>query len=298
MIGGGPAGLTAGMYTSRARLNTLIVAGPTPGGQIALTYRVDNFPGFVEPVTGPELVEKLITHARAYGATLDKREATRVDLSSSPFTVYMGDESVTTRTVIIASGSQTKKLGVPGEEELLGRGVFVCATCDAALYEGLRVVVVGGGDSALQEALDLTKFAAEVYIVHRRDTLSGCLCLQNRTKENPKIKVIYNTEVTSINGAITVESVDLRDRETGQKSSMKTDGVLIAIGWNPNTGLIQGQLELDAEGFLPGDSVKTSVPGVYVCGDVMDTVYRQVVTACGTGCMAALEAERFIMRQE
>jgi len=298
VIGGSPAGLTAGMYTSRARLKTKILTGPTPGGQIALTYRVENYPGFYEPTTGPELTEALMTHAEFFGAEIDRSEASSVEFSKSPYTIHTKDKKLKARTVIIATGSKNKKLGVLGEEKFMGKGVFVCATCDAALYEGLRVVVVGGGDSALQESLDLTRFASEVFIVYRGNDLSGCLCLQERVKENPKIKLISNSIVEEIVGTNYVEYVRIKNQNNGEVDSLETDGVLIAIGWEPNTEIFKGKLKMDANGYIESDEVKTSIPGIFVAGDLIDKEYRQVVTACSTGCKAALEVERYIMKQK
>jgi thioredoxin reductase (NADPH) len=297
VIGGGPAGLTAGMYTSRARLKTKILTGPTPGGQIALTYRVENYPGFYKPTTGPELTEALMNHAEFFGADIDRREASSVDFSKSPYTIYTKDAKLKTRTVIIATGSKMKKLGVSGEEKFMGKGVFVCATCDAALYEDLRVVVVGGGDSALQESLDLTRFASEIFVVYRGDDLSGCLCLQERVKENPKIKLISNSIVEEIIGTNYVKSVRIRNQNSGEVDSLKTDGVLIAIGWVPNTEIFKSEIKMDTDGYIESDEVKTDISGIFVAGDLIDTEYRQVVTACSTGCKAALEVERFTMEK-
>ena len=296
VIGAGPAGLTAGMYTSRARLKTLMISGAVPGGQIALTYRVDNYPGFYKPITGPELTEKLIKHATSFGAELYKKEATAVDFSKQPYQVYCGEEVYETKTVIIATGSLNKKLGLDSEEKFFGRGVFVCATCDAALYEGLRVVVVGGGDSAVQEALDLTNFAEEVYIVHRRDRLTSCLCLSQRAEEHDKIKFLYNYVVEDILGEKNVEAVKLRSLKTGEETTLETDGVLIAIGWIPNTELFIDQLELDDKGYINTDELETNKPGIFVAGDLNDQEYRQVVTACSSGCIAALKVERYLQR--
>jgi thioredoxin reductase (NADPH) len=296
IIGGGPAGLTAALYTSRARLTTVILAGPTPGGQISYTYRVENYPGLHEPTTGPELVERLMTHATGFGAELDRREATAVDFTKRPHRVHVKDDVIEAETVIVATGSRNRMLGLESEARLLGRGVFVCATCDAALYEGLRVVVVGGGDSALQEALDLTKFAREVVIVHRRSRLSACSCLRARAKENPRIRFMMDTVVEEILGDTVVEAVRLRDNATGESEVLETDGVLIAVGWVPNSELFRGQLELDPDGYIVADGVKTSRPGVFVAGDLNDTRYRQLVTASASGCMAALEAEWFLTR--
>jgi thioredoxin reductase (NADPH) len=296
VIGGGPAGLTAGLYTARARLRTKVLTGPTPGGQISLTYRVENYPGLHEPLTGPELVEKLMKHAESFGAELDKREVTSVDFSGRPYHVYVSGEAVESKTVIVATGSRNRRLGLASENRLMGRGVFVCATCDAALYEGLQVVVVGGGDSALQEALDMSKFASEVVVVHRRDAFTACNCLQKSAEEEPKIRFMMNTVVKDILGRDYVEAVRLRDTVTGEESTLKTDGVLVAIGWDPDTALFKGQLGLDGGGYIAADGVKTAKPGIFVAGDVNDRVYRQVVTACASGCMAALEAEWFLTR--
>ncbi len=296
VIGGGPAGLTAGLYASRARLSTVVLAGPKPGGQISYTYRVENYPGLHEPTTGPELVERLVTHATGFGAELDRREATAVDFSASPYRVYVKDDVIEAKTVIVATGSRNRKLGLESEARLLGRGVFVCATCDAALYEGLRVVVVGGGDSALQEALDLTRFASEVVIVHRRSRFSACSCLRAQAEENPRISFMMDTVVEEIIGDTVVEAVRLRDNATGEVEVLATDGVLIAVGWEPNSELFRGQLELDPDGYIVADGVKTSRQGVFVAGDLNDTRYRQLVTASASGCMAALEAEWLLTR--
>jgi len=297
IIGGGPAGLSAGIYASRNKLRTKVITGPTPGGQISLTYRVENYPGLHEPLTGPELVERLMKHAESYGAELDKREATAVDFSGRPYRVYVSGEALEAKTVIVATGSRNKKLGLESEDRLMGRGVFVCATCDAALYEGLRVVVVGGGDSALQEALDMSKFASEVVVVHRRDRFTACSCLQAGAEEEPRIRFMMNTVVDDILGLDYVEAVRLRNTVTGEESTLQTDGVLVAIGWDPNTGLFRGQLGFDGEGYIVAEGVKTAKPGVFIAGDANDRVYRQVVTACASGCMAALEAEWFLTRR-
>ncbi|MCW3979755.1 MAG: thioredoxin-disulfide reductase [Candidatus Bathyarchaeota archaeon] len=294
VLGAGPAGLTAAIYTARARLKTLVVTGQMIGGQIAFTYQVDNYPGFPEGVTGPDLVDLMKSQAERFGADFFEGDANSVDFSARPLKVFVGETEYQSNTVIIATGSLNRKLGLESEERLMGRGVFVCATCDAILYEGKRVVVVGGGDSAVQEALDLANFAREVYIVHRRGQLTACMCLKNRADENEKIRFIWNTEVKDILGGDRVEGVRLRNRETGEEWTMECDGVLLAIGWIPNTKIFQGQLDLDDKGYIVSSGVDTSVEGVYVCGDLNDQRYRQVITACGSGCMAALEAERHI----
>jgi thioredoxin reductase (NADPH) len=294
VIGAGPAGLTAAIYTARARLKTLVVTGQMIGGQIALTYQVDNYPGFPEGVTGPELVGLMKSQAERFGAEFLEADATAVDFSSRPLRVFVGETEYQGSSTIIATGSLNRKLGLESEERLMGRGVFVCATCDAILYEGKRVVVIGGGDSAVQEAIDLANFAREVFIIHRREQLTACTCLKDRADENEKIRFIWNTEVKDILGEDRVEGVRLRNRETGEERTMECDGVLLAIGWIPNTKIFQGRLDLDEKGYIVSSGVDTSVEGVYVCGDLNDQRYRQVITACGSGCMAALEAERHI----
>lgn len=283
------------MYAARAKLRTLVITGRMVGGQIALTYQVDNYPGFPDGVTGPELAELFRKHAERFGAELVEAEATAVDFSARPLKVYVGEREYQGEAVIVATGSVNRRLGLEAEERLMGRGVFICATCDAALYQGKRVVVVGGGDSAVQEALDLAKFAREVVIVHRRRELSACSCLKSRAVENERIRFIWNTVVEDILGESRVEGARLRDLESGEARVLDCDGVLIAIGWEPNTSLFRGQLDLDERGYIVSRTgVDTSVEGVFVGGNILDRRYRQVVTACGSGCKAALEAERYI----
>jgi thioredoxin reductase (NADPH) len=295
VIGGGPAGLTSAIYTARANLKTLVMTGQLMGGQIAFTFQVDNYPGFPETITGPELSGRMSKQAERFGAEFLEEEATAVDFSSTPLKVYAGDTEHEAKAVIVATGSLNKKLGLESEERLMGRGVFVCATCDALLYEGKKVVVVGGGDSAVQEALDLAKFAREVVVIHRRDKLTACRCLKQRASENEKIRFLWSTVVEDILGASRVEGVRLKNRKTGEEWTMECDGVLLAIGWIPNTSLFRGQLDMDENGYIVSPSgVETSVRGVFVAGDLNDKKYRQLVTACGSGCMAALEAERYI----
>jgi thioredoxin reductase (NADPH) len=294
VIGGGPSGLTASIYTARANLKTLVITGPMVGGQIALTYQVDNYPGFPETITGPELTGLMRAQAERFGAEFLEDSVTSVDFSSTPLKVQVGDDEYEAYSVIVATGSLNRKLGLESEERLMGRGVFVCATCDAVLYDGRKVVVVGGGDSAVQEALDLAEFAREVVVVHRREELTACLCLTERAEKNEKIRFVWNTVVQDILGEDRVEGVRLLNTGTGEEWTEDCDGVLLAIGWNPNTSLFQGQLEMDEKGYIvsPG-GVETSVEGVFIAGDLNDTRYRQIVTACGSGCMAALEAERY-----
>jgi len=295
ILGSGPAGLTSALYVARARLRTLVITGQMVGGQIAFTYQVDNYPGFPDGISGPDLVNLMRMQAEKFGADFIEAEATAVDFSARPLKVYTNSEEHQAETVIIAMGSVNRKLGLEAEERLMGRGVFVCATCDAALYEGKRVVVVGGGDSAVQEALDLARFAREVIIVHWRRKLSACLCLKNRAVENQKIRFIWNTVVEDILGERRVEGVRLRDLDTDKEQVLECDGVLIAIGWEPNTSIFKGQLVLDDSGYIVAKAgTDTSVEGVFVAGDIIDRRYRQAVTACGSGCRAALDAERYI----
>ncbi len=290
VLGAGPAGLTAAMYAARGKLKTLVIVGPMVGGQIALTYQVDNYPGFPDGLTGPELSDRFKAHAERFGAEFIDAEATRVDFSSSPYRVWVGEKLLEAKSIIVATGMTHKRLGVSGEDRLFGRGVFVCATCDAVLYEDRKVIVIGGGDSAVQEAIDLAKFATEVTIVHRRDELRACRCLVDKALSEPKIKFLYSTVVEEIMGEKRVQQVRLRNLKTGTTSVVDSDGVLLAIGWDPNTSIFKGQLNMDELGNLETFGVKTRKPGVYVAGDLMDRDYRQVVTSCGSGCAAALEA--------
>jgi thioredoxin reductase (NADPH) len=265
------------------------------GGQISLTYQVDNYPGFPETVTGPDLVSLMRRQAERFEAEFLEANATSVDFSKTPLKVSVGDEEFEALSVIIATGSLNRKLGLEAEDRLFGRGVFVCATCDAVLYEGRKVVVVGGGDSAIQEALDLTKFASEVVVVHRRRELTACRCLSTRAQKDEKIRFVWNTVVIDILGENRVEGVRLLNNETGEEWTEDCEGVLLAIGWIPNTSLFEGQLEMDNNGYIVTKSgVDTSVPGVFIAGDVNDNKYRQLVTACASGCMAALETEWYL----
>lgn len=294
VLGAGPAGLTAALYTARARMRTLVVAGPMVGGQIAFTYQVDNYPGFPDGITGPDLSEKLKAHAERFGAEFLDASATGVDFSGDPRKVTVDGRVIEGRSVIVATGMNHRKLGVPGEDRLMGRGVFVCATCDAVLYEDRRAVVVGGGDSAIQEAIDLARFASEVTIVHRRGEARACRCLMEKAINEPRIRFQYNTEVTEILGDKRVSGVRLRHINTGESRVVEADGVLLAIGWDPNTSILRGHVELDDDGFPKTDGVKTGIKGVFIAGDLIDRTYRQVVTSCGSGCAAALEAVHWL----
>jgi thioredoxin reductase (NADPH) len=294
ILGAGPAGLTAAIYATRAKLSTLIVSGPMIGGQISQTYQVDNYPGFPEGITGPDLATKFKIQAEKFGAVFIDSEATAVDFGSKPYTVVFDGENVESNTVIVAMGMIPKKLNIPGENKLKGRGVFACATCDAVLYEDLKVAVIGGGDSAVQEALDLAKYASEVTIIHRRSTFKAEKYLIEKAKENPRIKFVINSEVFEIIGEKHVEEVKIRDISTGEISTLTVEGVLIAIGWTPNTSIFQGQLNLDLDNYIISKSVFTEKPGIFVAGDLNDRVYRQVVTSCASGCIAALEAVNYL----
>ena len=294
ILGAGPAGLTAALYTSRAKLSTLIVSGPMIGGQISQTYQVDNYPGFPEGITGPDLTMKFKAQAEKFGAIFMDSEASAVDFGSQPFTVTLDGEKVESRVVIVATGMTHKKLNIPGEDKLMGRGVFTCATCDAVLYEDLKVAVIGGGDSAFQEALDLSKYAAEVTIIHQRGSFKAVQYLVDKAKENPRMRFVMNSEVLEILGEKRIEGLKLRAISTGEISTLKVDGVLIAIGWNPNTNIFRGQLELDPDNYIISRSVFTEKPGVFTAGDLNDRLYRQVVTSCASGCVAALEAVKYL----
>ncbi len=300
IIGSGPAGLTAGIYTARADLKPLIVAGLTFGGQLMLTTEVENFPGFPKGIMGPELMQGMIQQAERFGAELVYDDVTKVDFSKKPFTLEIGKETYTADSVIIATGASSIWLGLPSEEKFRGKGVSSCATCDGFFFKDKEIIVVGGGDSAMEEASYLTKFASKVTIVHRRDAFRASKIMQERALNNPKISVMYNTVVEDFFGDEKLTGVKLKDVNTGEAREMKIDGAFIAIGHNPNTALFKGQVETDEKGYVlksGKDShfpMATSVPGVFVAGDVHDHHYRQAVTAAGMGCMAAIDAERYL----
>jgi thioredoxin reductase (NADPH) len=294
IIGGGPAGLTAGLYAGRSKLKTLLIASKVPGGQINLTYTVENYPGFPGSITGPELISRMMKQVKHFGTEIKEEEATSVDFSKQPYKVFIGEETYTSRSIIVTTGSSNRLLGIESEKRLIGRGVFLCATCDAALYEDLRVVVVGGGDSALQEALDLSKFAREVILVHRGSEFTASRYLVDEVMKNEKIDIFLQHTVEEILGNEFVEGVKLRQRDLDRELILKTNGVLIAIGWIPNTKIFEGDLELTNQGYVVADGVFTNKPGIFVSGDLNDTVYRQLVTACSSGCMAAIEADKYL----
>jgi len=301
IIGSGPAGLTAAVYTARANLEPVVIEGMQAGGQLTTTTDVENFPGFPDGVMGPDLMQKFRDQAERFGTRFHRGDVTKLDLQSRPFRITFEDGELTADALILSTGAKARMLGLPREQELVGHGVSTCATCDGFFYRGAEIAVVGGGDSALEEATFLTKFASTVHLIHRRDELRGSKIMQDRAMKNDKVKIHWNAVVSEIleddNG--TVRGVTLEDTKTGDKSELPVTGLFIAIGHVPNTGLVEGQVDLDDDGYveLPGDSTATNIPGVFACGDVADHVYRQAITAAGTGCRAAIDAERWLEAQ-
>ncbi len=298
IIGSGPAGLTAAIYTTRADLKTLVVSGVKWGGQLMLTTAVENFPGFPEGIQGPELMTNMRKQAERFGAEFVDDDFTSAGLSSKPFKVSVGDKTYQGKSVIIATGADTKWLGVPGEQERIGRGVSSCAPCDAAFFRNRKVIVVGGGDSAMEEADVLSKFATEVLIVHRRDTFKASEIMQKRVKENPKIKLMFNSEITEILGEGKVEKVKVRNTVSQEITEMPIDGVFVAIGHMPNSKVFNG-IDIDEKGFIKVyEHYLTNIEGVFVAGDVHDREYKQAITAAGFGCAAALEVQKWLRELE
>jgi thioredoxin reductase (NADPH) len=297
IIGSGPAGLTAALYSARANLHPLLIEGLEAGGQLMLTTLVENFPGFRDGIMGPELMGEMRSQSERFGAELVQNTVTSVDLQTRPFVVKTADHEYAAKTIIIATGASARLLGLPSERKLMGHGVSTCATCDGYFFRGHDIAVVGGGDSAMEEAVFLTKFASKVTLVHRRDTLRASKIMQDKARANPKIAWMLGSEIDEIHdtGKGEVTSMVVRNIATGARTQVPVTGVFVAIGHTPNTSLFRGQLEMDANGYLvTHDGAKTSVPGVFACGDVQDHVYRQAITAAGSGCMAALDAERYL----
>jgi thioredoxin reductase (NADPH) len=297
IIGGGPAGLTAAIYAGRARIDTVVLTGPLPGGYPANTYTVENFPGFPDGLSGADLAQRFQSQAGRFGAQIVMDSATEVDFSARPFNIHTPRKTYRANSAIVATGAQPRRLNVPGEDEFYGRGVSACATCDGFFYRDKRVAVVGGGDSAVDEAIFLTRFASEVFIIHRRDELRATEIYREQALANPKIRFVWDSVVQEILGTQTVEGVRVRDVKTNELSVVNVDGVFVYIGMQPNTDIFTGQLEMDGEGYIVSNRQQyTSVPGVFVAGDVQDPRYRQVVVAAGTGAIAAMEAERFLCK--
>ena len=296
ILGSGCAGLTAAVYAARANLHPLLVNGHETGGQLSLTTEVENFPGFPTGIMGPELIDHMRKQAARFGTEYMTGSATAADLSARPFRLTIdGRHEVFTRTLIIAAGASARMLGIESEKRLLGRGLSTCATCDGFFFRDRELIVVGGGDSAMEEGTFLTKFARKVVIVHRRDTLRATKIMQDRARRNPKIEFVWDSEVAEVIGKEKVEGVRLRNLKTGAVTERKIDGVFVAIGHVPNTRIFEGAIDMDQAGYIrTKEGSRTNVPGVFAAGDCQDHVYRQAITAAGSGCMAAIDAERFL----
>jgi thioredoxin reductase (NADPH) len=297
ILGSGPAGLTAAVYTARANLAPLLIDGSQPGGQLTLTTDVENFPGFPKGIMGPQLIQDMRAQAERFGTSFRHGHVTKVDLQSRPFRITVDEEdTIETNTLLIATGASANLLGLPSESRLMGHGVSTCATCDGFFFRGKDIAVVGGGDSAVEEATFLTKFASKVTLVHRRDKLRASKIMQDRAMNNPKIAFQWNSTLEEVLGDEVVTGIRLRNTQTHQMEDIPLAGVFIAIGHTPNTGLFKGQLDMDEQGYIRTQPFRshTNVPGVFAAGDVQDSRYRQAITAAGSGCMAAIDAERYL----
>jgi thioredoxin reductase (NADPH) len=297
IIGSGPAGLTAALYSARANLKPLLIEGLEAGGQLMLTTLVENWPGYRDGIMGPDLIAEMRTQAERFGADIVRGHVERVDLSHRPFTVRTADDAYQSRSLIVATGASARLLGLESERALIGHGVSTCATCDGFFFRGKPIAVIGGGDSAMEEAIFLTKFASKVTVVHRRDTLRASKIMQDKAFANPKIAFEWNSEVEDVRdaGKGEVNALMVRNNKTGELKMLDVEGVFVAIGHTPNTALFQGQLDMDANGYvLTHSGTRTNIPGVFAAGDVQDHIYRQAVTAAGSGCMAAIDAEKYL----